>query len=34
MLEEEMNTEVTASRQPQLVGAHGAALLAMEMVSS
>ncbi|HET7087501.1 MAG TPA: acyl-CoA dehydratase activase [Anaerolineae bacterium] len=34
MLEEEMNTEVTASRQPQLVGAHGAALLAMEIVSS
>lgn len=34
MLEEEVNMEVMASRQPQLVGAHGAALLAMEMVSS
>lgn len=34
MLEEEMKTEVMASRQPQLVGAYGAALLALEMVPS
>lgn len=34
MLEEELNADVMLPRRPQLVGAYGAALLAMEMAAS